>query len=343
MQLASNRLAGALTASPDVCLTPVGTLPVPIPYANVALTATAVSFVPNVTLCGGNALNLATILAMSTGDEAGVLHWTIKGPAAFMLGSPTVFFGGLPGVALTSLGTSNTGNAALGVVTIPSATTVFLTYGGDPSSRPVSLEEVARIEQSLAGSAEVVEGALFSSGTGYIAIRCFSSGVPSRVHGLIRKLTARGMSRLILDVRGNPGGELTAFVELASDFLEPGSVIVTTVDGDGDEIVFRARGEHPHRFPLTVLVDAATASAAELFAGCLQAHGRAVVIGERTQGKGVAQKLVPRLDGTGIDCVTAARCRLPDGQEIQGIGLLPDGVCSIRSCSMVFGDGNDDG
>jgi carboxyl-terminal processing protease len=325
MQLASNRLAGALTAAPDVCLTPVGLVPTPIPYSNVALTATATLFVPNVLVCGGNALNLATVLATSQGDEAGVLHWTIKGPAAFMLGSPTVFFAGLPGVALTSLGTSNTGNATAGAVTIPSVTTVFLTYGGDPSSRHVSLEEVASIEQSLAAAADVVEAALLSNGTGYIAIRVFSPAVPARVHGLIRKLAAQGMSALILDLRANPGGDLTAFVELASDFLDPGSVIVTVVDGDGDEIVYRARGEHPHRFPLTVLVDGATASAAELFAGCLQAHGRAIVVGEQTQGKGVAQRLVPRIDGTGIDCVTVASCRLPNGQQLQGAGLQPDG------------------
>ncbi len=94
MQMASNRVEGALTATPDVCLTPVGAVPVPIPYFNTAFTSTAVSFVPNMVVCGGNALNLGTVLAASTGDEPGVLNWTIAGrsrassPAAPRSSSP---------------------------------------------------------------------------------------------------------------------------------------------------------------------------------------------------------------------------------------------------------------
>jgi carboxyl-terminal processing protease len=321
MQIASNRLAGALTATPDVCLTPP--VPVPVPYFNTAFTATAVSFVPNVILSGGNALNLGTILAVSTGDEPGVAHWTIKGPATFTMGCPIVLLAGLPAIALTSTGMSNTGNAPVGAVTIPSATNVFFAYGGDASSAPVTLDEVRQIEESVSGSADTVSGAMRADGVGLIAIRVFSSGVPARVHGLVRRFEQQGLRALILDLRGNPGGEVTAMVELAGDFLEPGSVVLTMVDADGDETVYRARGERPYRFPVAVLVDGDTASAAELFAGSLQAHGRALVVGEATFGKGVGQRLVPRLDGAGIERVTAARYVLPDGQQIQGEGVQP--------------------
>ena len=94
-----------------------------------------------------------------------------------------------------------------------------------------------------------------ADGVGHIAIRVFSSGVPARVHGLVRRFEAEGMRALVLDLRGNPGGDVTALAELAGDFLEPGSEMVTVIDGEGDETTYRARGEGPYRFPLAVLVD----------------------------------------------------------------------------------------
>jgi carboxyl-terminal processing protease len=313
MQMASNRIAGALTATPDVCLTPP--VPVPVPYFNTAFTATAVSFVPNVLICGGNALNLGTVLAVSTGDEPGVAHWTIKGPAAFLMGCPTVFFGGLPAIGLTHPGTSNTGNAPIGAVTIPSATNVFLAHGPEVRGHAVTPAEAAEIGRLVRGDAPTVEGALGADGVAHVTVRAFSSGVPARMHGLLRRLAAQGMRELVVDLRGNPGGLVDACVELAGAFLPAGSVILTAIDADGDERTYVARSPDPWRMPLTLLVDAETASAAELFAGCLHAHGRAALLGERTAGKGVGQTVAPAL--------ATMRYRLPDGREIGGAGLAP--------------------
>jgi carboxyl-terminal processing protease len=94
------------------------------------------------------------------------------------------------------------------------------------------------------------------------------------------------------------------------------------VDGDGDQTVLRARRGRPHAFPLAVLVDGRTASAAEIFAGSLKAHGRAVVIGERTFGKGTASTVVRSPDGARYEVV--ATLRLPDGTPLEGNGVAPD-------------------
>jgi carboxyl-terminal processing protease len=130
------------------------------------------------------------------------------------------------------------------------------------------------------------------------------------------------MESLVIDLRGNPGGDAAAAITLAGDFLDSGSVVAVLTDGDGDETVYRARGPRPRMFPLTILVDRGTASAAELFAGSLQAYGRARLVGERTYGKGVVRAVVPSADGPRYDAV--AVFRLPDGRAPQRGGLSPD-------------------
>jgi carboxyl-terminal processing protease len=131
------------------------------------------------------------------------------------------------------------------------------------------------------------------------------------------------MEALIVDLRDNPGGELRAMVDLASDFLPAGSPVVVVTDGDGDEMVYRAQGPRLYAFPLLVLVNAGTASAAELFAGSMKWHKRAVIAGEVTLGKGSAQALLPGSGGGAIHA-TAALCALPNGEPVQGVGVQPD-------------------
>lgn len=131
------------------------------------------------------------------------------------------------------------------------------------------------------------------------------------------------MTSLLVDLRGNGGGELDSFVRLAGDFLEDGALIVTLVDSDGDEVERRARQSRDYAFPVALLVDAGTASAAELFAGCLQVHGRGIVVGERTYGKGEAQTVVPRADGT-VVYASVVTLALPGGRSVQGVGVEPD-------------------
>jgi carboxyl-terminal processing protease len=146
--------------------------------------------------------------------------------------------------------------------------------------------------------------------------------MPTRVARAIARLEREGMRCLVLDLRDNPGGDACAFVRLAEDFLPRGSVLARRTDQDGDEIVYRARQDDPYRFPVLILVNRWTASAAELLAGCLQWHGRAALIGEPTYGKGVGRKVVAAPGG--FHEADAATFALPGGEPIEGVGLAPD-------------------
>jgi carboxyl-terminal processing protease len=321
MQLASNRLGGAMVASPDVCLTPLGPVPVPVPYTNVAYTAAAVGFSTVVVLSGGNALHLGTVLAMSTGDEpgvvGGVLSGTTRGLANFTAGCPKVFFEGLPAIGLTSTGLSNQGNVP-GVVTLPSPTNTALMLAPWEERAEAKAADPERIRQLLCDPGGAGRGELLAEGIGYLAIDVFSASVPPRAHGAIRQLLAQGMELLVLDLRDNPGGEVRAALELLDDFLPAGAALCHLTDAEGDVTTYRARRQEAHAFGLIALVNRGTASSAELVAGCLQWHGRAIVAGERTYGKGVVQALL----GDGA-CPIVATCSLPGGEPIEGEGIKP--------------------
>jgi carboxyl-terminal processing protease len=309
---ATNRGVGLNLGFPDVCLTPVGPAVVPIPYPNLAMHGMAVGFSPNVILTGMNALSISASVPLTMGDEAGVAHPFIKQAGRFMMGNPVVSVNGMPGVCLCCPTSGNNANDALGAVLVPSATNVFYTYAApvspapegapaDPFARDLSAADLEALSRELASvgreDGPPVVARLLAAGVGLIAVRVFSADVPARVFIAVRELEAQGMRSLVIDLRDNPGGEARAFVELAGDFLEAGSDVATMVDGEGDETVYRSSCEEPHRMPVTVLVNRGTASAAELFAECLQAHGRATVQGGPTYGKHLGQAVVVGPDG----------------------------------------------
>jgi carboxyl-terminal processing protease len=237
-----------------------------------------------------------------------VANPVIMGPAEYTTGVSSVLINGLPAISLTNMSTGNNMNDDLASALVPSVTNVFMmdAAGAGPLPRD--------------GSA--VSSELLARGVGLVRIARFSGDVPARVHTAVRRLEAEGMQVLVLDLRQNPGGELAAALELAGDFLDPGSEIARVTDDDGDETLWRARAEDPYRFPLVVLVDRGTASAAELFAGALQAHGRARLAGEPTYGKGEGAALVPVPGGS----LRARRASfaLPGGIAVHGRGLSPD-------------------
>src|SRR5262249_54914653 len=152
----------------------------------------------------------------------------------------------------------------------------------------------------------------------------FTSDISTLVFNEIRRLEAQGMVTLTLDLRGCPGGDADAAFRLAEDFLPEGSVLGRMVDAEGDETVHVSHRPNPHTMPLTVLVDRATASAAEVFAGSMQAHRRAVIVGERTYGKGSVQRVVNAPDGLSARYATLAHCLLPGGEALDGAGVRPD-------------------
>lgn len=322
MMPASNKGAGGSLAFPDVCLTPAppAPAPVPIPYPNLGMTAMSAPFSPNVRISMVNAINTASKISMTSGDEPGLAHPTFKGGVTFTLGNLIVYINLLPGVNLTSLLASNNMNAPLGAVIVPSITNVFFTHRGGAVAPGRALDASALEELALRSSE--VEARLLGESLGYVRAPVFSAETPTRVARATTRLAREGMRALVLDLRDNPGGDADAFIRLAEDFLPRGSVVSRRVDVDGDEIVQRARHDGDTELPLFVLVNRWTASAAELFAGCLQWHGRATLIGERTYGKGRGRKVGATRDGAFE--VDAATFTLPGGEPIDGVGLSPD-------------------
>src|SRR5262249_20426738 len=153
-----------------------------------------------------------------------------------------------------------------------------------------------------------------------LRLRAFTAGVASQVYAALASRDAPAV--LAVDLRGNRGGDLASFLALAADFLPRGSELCTLVDGDGDAEVRRAPHDPLYDVPVAVIVDRETASAAELFAGCLQIHRRAIVVGEGTTGKATVHLLQPHRGGAAYP--TVARCLLPGGVDLQGRGVLPD-------------------
>ncbi|WP_437489130.1 S41 family peptidase [Sorangium sp. So ce1014] len=331
MLTANNKAVGLSAGFPDVCLSPVLG---PFPFPNINPNGMLFPFSFNVWLSMAPAVNQASTSPLTTGDQAGTLHPTFMGPARHILGYFGILINFLPGTMLLSVRIGNNFNCFLGLQVLPSRTNVFYAYnaesagGARPAGAPV-LAELDALDALVAsihpcGSASPVESAWIGPGLGYLRIRRFSLDVPARVHTAVSALEAEGLETLVLDLRDNPGGELTAFLELAGDFLEPGSVLARAIDADGDEIVYRSSHRNPCRAPLWILVDRGTASAAELFAGCLQWHGRAVIAGERTYGKGTALKVVEDQERRAPVFAPAAMMVLPGGEAIHGTGVRPD-------------------
>jgi len=322
MLIAANKGAGQNIGFPDVCLTPP--VPVPIPYPNIAYNSMSVSFCPTILLSMIPAHNKGTFIPVTFGDCPGSVNspWMKKGE--YVQGNPIVYLMGLQGINLTNPTTGNAKNNGIGIVAVPSATNVYYTYAEAPRPGEMTLDALTSLERSLSSGAArpAVEGAMLPGGVGLVVVRRFSSDVPSAFYDAVRRLEGQDLTSLVVDLRGNPGGEMNAFLQLAGDFLAPGSVVVTMTDPDGDDTVYRARQPAPYTVPVVLLVDGGTASAAELFAGCLKAHGRAVVVGERTYGKGEAQAVVASRKGAVYG--TVATFTLPDGRSVQGIGVEPD-------------------
>jgi len=131
---------------------------------------------------------------------------------------------------------------------------------------------------------------------------------------------------IVIDLRDNPGGVLQGAVEMADGFLEEGLIVTTRGRNSAMQMEFRA---HPGQWlpgvPLVLLVDRGTASASEVLAGALQDHRRALIVGERTFGKGSVQSVLPLRNGDGIK-LTTARYYTPSGRSIQAKGIDPDVV-----------------
>jgi carboxyl-terminal processing protease len=172
---------------------------------------------------------------------------------------------------------------------------------------------------------QVVRSAILTGGIGYIRISdFFSARTVEQFRGIIDALLAQHVRALILDVRDNAGGQIDPAVRIADIFLKRG-LIFTTRDRDGRVEIRNAATDQPSdvALPLVVLTNRFTASAAEILVSALKENGRAVIVGERTRGKGVANGQVKLPDG-GALFVPVVEWLDPNGHGLAGRGVEPD-------------------
>jgi len=164
-------------------------------------------------------------------------------------------------------------------------------------------------------------------GFGYLRITTFSETTSqdvSKAISLLRRDNPSGIKGLVLDLRNNPGGVLEAGVAVADDFL--GSGVIVSADGRTPEARFRMEASHGDLIdgaPLVVLVNGGSASASEIVAGALKDHGRALLVGRKTYGKGSVQTVLPLSRGGAVK-LTTSRYFTPSGASIHGKGIVPD-------------------
>ncbi len=153
-------------------------------------------------------------------------------------------------------------------------------------------------------------------GIGYIRITAFSRNTADELHRVLEQLHNEGLSALILDLRFNPGGLLRSAIQVSDLFLDHG-VIVSTKGRNVPESTWKAHKEGTYTgFPMVVLVNRYSASASEIVAACLQDHKRALVVGERTWGKGSVQNLIPLENNHSALKLTTSSYYRPSGKNI---------------------------
>ena len=172
---------------------------------------------------------------------------------------------------------------------------------------------------------------LYQNNIGYIKIRSFSKNTSSGLDKALEELRGKGITKLILDVRNNPGGLLNQAVEVTDRFLSRENLIVYT-KGRSDEQNMRFTSHDKVAgvsYPMIVLVNGGSASASEIVAGALQDLGRAVILGTQTFGKGSVQTIIPLSDGSALR-LTTARYYTPSGRVIQENGIEPDIIVEMK-------------
>lgn len=174
-----------------------------------------------------------------------------------------------------------------------------------------------------------VFGEMLDKKTGYIQITQFTGVTPQQYKDMFAELKDKGMERLVIDLRDNPGGLLTSVCDILREIL-PEGLIVYTEDKYGNREEENCDGKHQLDMPLAVLVNENSASASEIFAGAVQDHEAGTIVGTTTYGKGVVQELRQLSDGSAVK-LTVSNYYTPNGNSINKVGIKPDVEVKLAS------------
>ncbi|MDP2157363.1 MAG: S41 family peptidase, partial [Nitrospirota bacterium] len=175
-----------------------------------------------------------------------------------------------------------------------------------------------------------VKSKVLEGGIGYVKINQFQEQTANDLGAAMKKLEEAKITALVLDLRNDPGGLLNSSIDVASQFLEKGKLVVYTKTRAGEKSEFFTNGNGHFTLPMVVLVNQGSASASEIVAGALKDWNRAVILGTVTFGKGSVQTVIPLTDGSGLR-LTTAKYYTPKGKSIQGTGITPDIIVKLEA------------
>ena len=184
---------------------------------------------------------------------------------------------------------------------------------------------------------ESVRAELLETGFGYVRVIQFQIGTATSLRQQLARLAREAgtaLKGLVLDLRDNPGGVLDGAIQVSDTFLRDGLIVSTRGRAEDSEVTFSASPkDYLNDAPLVVLVNGGSASASEIVAGALQDHGRALILGTTTFGKGSVQTILPMLNGAALK-LTTARYYTPNDRSIQATGITPDVVSQPAESSQ---------
>jgi len=239
-----------------------------------------------------------------------------------IMGAPAAEAGIRPGDTILEVDGVSTSGMGLYEVILdvrgPKGTSVNLLILHSGETEPVEIE-IVRDEIKVDSVFLEMQGDI-----AYIQISEFNERTNEELSPVLEAVDAASATGIILDLRSNPGGLLQTVVDVTSRFVDEGLLVVSIRDNDGNMEDLKANKQQiTTDLPMVVLVDSFSASGSEVVSGALQDYGRAIIVGSTTYGKGSVNYLQQLADGSGI-YITAARWLTPNGNLIEGKGIVPD-------------------
>jgi len=233
------------------------------------------------------------------------------------VGSPAYKAGLRPGDVITNVNDKATegldSTKVADLLKGPKGTPVQITVAREGADKPI----VFNIIRDEINRKSVPDAFLLKPGVGYVFLEQFNETTSHEMEEALKAMDEDNLKGLVLDLRGNPGGLLNEAVAVGDHFLPKGDVIVSHKGRASAEHVYTARnGNHGRDYPIVVLVNRTSASAAEIVSGALQDHDRAWIVGDNTFGKGLVQTVYPLVYDTGL-ALTTAKYYTPSGRLIQ--------------------------